>query len=86
MHTVEILEQACWAARQLGFEIRQEWLGGADGGACFYGGQKWLFIDLSLPALDQLDQVVTALREEPGLRSLQLSPSLASILGVRRAA
>ena len=27
MHTVELLEQACDVAEQLGYQTRQEWLG-----------------------------------------------------------
>ena len=31
MHTVELLDEAVQAARRLGYEVRQDWLGG-DGG------------------------------------------------------
>ena len=40
MHTVDLLEQACALAEQLGYRTRQEWLGGSGGGACEFGGRK----------------------------------------------
>jgi hypothetical protein len=61
MHTVELLEEALQTARSLGFTVRQEWLGGG-GGGCEIKGKRWLFVDLSLPAIEQLDQVLSAIR------------------------
>ena len=43
MHTVELLEEACELAAQLGYRTRHEWLGGTGGGACQFAGQKWIF-------------------------------------------
>lgn len=85
MHTVELLEQACDAAEQLGYRTRQEWLGGAGGGACEFAGKKWIFIDLAVSVFEQLEQVVTALRQDPGVYLLDLSPPLQQALGIRRA-
>src|SRR5262249_16658894 len=65
MHTVDALEQSIEFAQRLGYRIRQEWLGGSGGGACEFNGQKWLFVDLALNAAEQLEQVVTALKEDP---------------------
>ena len=48
MHTVEALEQALDLAQRLGYEVRQEWLGGNGGGGCELNGQKVLFLDLAL--------------------------------------
>ena len=83
MHTVELLEQAIATAQQLGYGIRQEWLGGIGGGACEFGGQKWIFIDLSLNAIEQLDQVSDALRADVAIHTIELSESMRKCLGVR---
>ena len=71
MHTVELLEEAVRLADSLGFLIRQEWLSGG-GGACELKGKRWLFVDLSLSPLEQLDQVLSAIRS---ISSDQLSMS-----------
>lgn len=83
MHTVELLEQAIAAAEKLGYSIRQEWLGGTGGGYCEFGGRKWVFIDLSLSNVEQLDQVAAALRQDSGLDTLQLSRPLRMLLDAR---
>ena len=86
MHTVDLLEEACGVAQQLGYRTRQEWLGGIGGGACEFGGQKWIFIDLALNAVEQLEQVAEALRQDPSIHVTPLSGHLGQLLGVRRAA
>ena len=80
MHTVELLEQALAAAGRLGFSIRHEWLGGSGGGYCEFGGKKWLFVDLALNNLEQLDQVLGALRQNSDLATLELSRPLRRVL------
>ena len=86
MHTIELLEQAFDVARELGYEIRQEWLGGDTGGACHFGGKKWIFVDLSLNTLEQLDQVTDALRGDPALYQVELPAALRSMMSFPRAA
>ncbi|MHB0955357.1 MAG: hypothetical protein ACYC6N_14395 [Pirellulaceae bacterium] len=86
MHTVELLEQACMLAEQLGYRTRQEWLGGTGGGACEFGGRKWIFVDLALSVVEQLEQVTEALRRDPGIYLIELSPALGQVLGIRKAA
>ena len=88
MLTVELLEEAIGTAEQLGYKIREECLGGVGGGSCEFGGRKWLFLDLALGASDQLDQVLSVLKEDPatGVVAAKLSPQLAWHLGLRRAA
>src|SRR5207302_122015 len=61
MHTIEKLERLKDVAERAGYTIRQEWLGGVAGGACQFAGRKWIFIDLSLSVIEQLDQVAAAL-------------------------
>ncbi len=86
MHTVELLDEACEVASQLGYRTRQEWLGGHGGGACEFAGQKWIFIDLALNAIEQLQQVTEALQRDPGIHLVSLSAPLRQLLGLRRAA
>ena len=86
MHTVELLEQAIGVAEQLGYQTRQEWLGGSGGGSCEFAGRKWIFIDLSLTAFEQLEQVVEALRQDPGIFVIPLSPTMRRLLDLPHAA
>ena len=86
MHTVEMLDRSLALAERMGYTIRQEWLGGTGGGACEYGGRKFLFIDLALTVVEQLDQVTTALRDDPALYTAETPASLRPLLGLRRAA
>jgi hypothetical protein len=86
MHTVELLEQACEVAQRLGYQTRQEWLGGTGGGACEFAGRKWIFIDLALSVCEQLEQVTDALRRDPGIYLMDLSSPMRHGLGIRSAA
>ena len=86
MHTVELLEQAIEVAERLGYGTRQEWLGGSGGGACEFAGKKWIFVDLALNAVEQLDQVVRSLRADPAIHTLDLSVEMCQLLDVRKAA
>jgi hypothetical protein len=87
MHSVEILEEACAAAQRLGYRIRQEWLDGAGGGDCEFGGTQWIFLDLSQTAPEQLETVLSVLRRDPRSESLSpISPSLLHLYRRRKAA
>ncbi len=86
MHTVELLEQAVSVAEQLGYKTRQEWLGGTGGGACEFAGRKWIFIDLALTAVEQLEQVTGALQNDPAIYLADLTPPMQRLLGIRRSA
>ncbi|MCA9247328.1 MAG: hypothetical protein KDA42_09445 [Planctomycetales bacterium] len=86
MHTVELLEQALSAARALGYQVRQDFLGGAGGGACEIKGQKWLFLDLAQDPRDHLDQVLDALRHEPAAETLALPATLQPLIRYRKSA
>ena len=86
MHTVELLELALAAAGTLGYRIREEWLGGSDGGSCEIGGQKWIFIDPALDASERLDLVTDALRHDPAVHNLPLHPELGNLLRLRKSA
>ena len=86
MHTVELLEEALGAARQLGYRIREEWLGGNGGGSCVLKGQKWLFVDLALDTAERLEQVTSALSTETAAAQLAMSDTLRSRVTLRRSA
>lgn len=86
MHTVELLEHAVHLAGRLGYELRQEWLGGAGGGGCELKGRKILFLDLSVGPGDQLDQVLDALRREADAVNLPMPYQLRDLLAPRKSA
>jgi hypothetical protein len=86
MHTVEMLDEAVQAARRLGYEVRQDWLGGNGGGHCLVRGRKWLLLDIAQTADEQLDVVAEALRGEVGAARAVRSPELAQRLNVRQVA
>ena len=86
MHTVEILEQMLGLAERLGYRIRHEWLGGNGGGACEFGGARWIFVDLALNTVEQLHQIAAALRADPAIYLTELSPEMQHLLEIRRAA
>lgn len=73
MHRVDILRELIGAARQLGYGVRQEWLDGVAGGGCSFGKRRWIFIDLSLPVEEQLEQVRSVLQEDTRLEMITLS-------------
>ena len=86
MHTVELLQEAVEAARRLGYEVRQDWLGGDGGGHCIVRGRKWLLLDVAQTADEQLDVVAEALRGESGASRHVTSRELAERLDVRSVA
>lgn len=86
MHTVELLNEAVEAARRLGYEVRQDWLGGNGGGHCLVRGRKWLLLDVAQTADEQLHVVADALRGEAGAKQVIKSAELAKRLVVRSAA
>jgi hypothetical protein len=83
MHTVELLHEAVDAARQLGYEVRQDWLGGDGGGHCIVRGRKWLLLDVAQSADEQLEIVADALRGETAAPRVVKSRELAERLDVR---
>ena len=86
MHTVEMLEHALDLAVRLGYSVRQECFAGNGGGACQLKGRKILFVDLDLDPAEQLDQVVTALQQEPITPTFPISRELGELLKVRKIA
>jgi hypothetical protein len=86
MHTVELLDEAVQTAKRLGYEVRQDWLGGNGGGHCLVRGRKWILLDVAQTAEERLDVVADALRGEAGASRAVKSPELLQRLQVRRAA
>ena len=86
MHTVELLEEAKAIAKSLGYGIRHEYLGGIAGGSCEIGGTKWIFIDLALNTIEQLEQVTDSLRDCPGVHLVSTSNDMRQLLGLRKSA
>jgi len=86
MHTVELLNEAVDTARRLGYEVRQDWLGGNGGGHCLVRGRKWLLLDMAQTADEQLHVVADALRGEADAAKVVKSKELVKRLEVRNAA
>ena len=86
MHTVELLEQALKVAGQLGYQVRQDFLGGSGGGGCEIKGQKWLFLDLAQDPSDHLEQVLEALRREPDADTIVMPGALKPLVRLRKSA
>ncbi|MHB8898213.1 MAG: hypothetical protein ACYC6Y_05660 [Thermoguttaceae bacterium] len=86
MHTVDLVKEATLLARSAGYRIRQECLGGALGGGCEFGGQKWIFLDVALGPVDQLAQIVEALRLDPEVAQRPMSDPLRMHLVTRKSA
>jgi hypothetical protein len=86
MHTVELLQEALEAARGLGYDVRQDWLGGDGGGHCLLRGRRMLLLDVAQSPDEQLDVVADALRGDSQMSTLKLSRSLAERLDYRAAA
>jgi hypothetical protein len=80
MHTVELLDEVMHVAREAGYRVRQEWLGGSRGGACEIKGQKWIFVDLADSPWDQLQQVCRVLAADDTSALPPASPRLQSML------
>ncbi len=86
MHTVELLDHALDLAARLGYQVRQEWLGGVGGGGCEVLGRKIIFLDLALGPMDQLDQVLETLRREVDAAVLPMPDQLRKLLVMRKSA
>lgn len=86
MLTVELLEQALAALRQLGIKTRLEWLDGQGGGECEFAGQKWLFLDLAHTPGEQLERALDCLTAQPQIHALRLAPDLDRVLNRRKCA
>ncbi len=85
MHTVELLDHALDLAQKLGYQIRQEWLGGEGGGSCVLKGCKLFFLDLALSPREQFEQLIDVLRHDPHAADLPMPKELHAQLAWRKA-
>jgi hypothetical protein len=85
MHTVELLALAVQVANEAGYQVREDWFGGTGGGACEFGGQKWIFLDLALNPREQLAQIRAGL-DGPRLAEIHLPAPLAQLWNYPKAA
>jgi hypothetical protein len=86
MSTIEQIDQLVEVARQLGYRVRYDYFGGTGGGVCEFSGNKWLFLDLALTSAEQLDQLVSALANEPLLSTVPMDDRTKQELSAKRAA
>ena len=86
MHTIERLERLKDLAERAGYTVRQEWLGGVAGGACQFAGRKWIFLDLSLSVIEQLEQMADALHGDPAVAAVSPAMPAPTRTPLRRAA
>lgn len=86
MSTIEQIEQLTDIAQQLGYRIRYDYFGGTGGGVCEFSGNKWLFMDLALTSAEQLDQLQSALANEPLLATVSLNDQIKRELDLKRVA
>jgi Spy/CpxP family protein refolding chaperone len=87
MNTTTMLAEALQLARECQYQIREEDLEGAGGGHCSFSGKKWLLLDITQSAQQQLEDTLDALRCEPKLRQHSISAPMATLLaGGKRAA
>lgn len=86
MHTAKLLAEAIDVARQLQYTVREEYLEGAGGGHCTFGGKKWLLLDVTQSVAEQLTDVADALRSDPSVWRHSMSVELGGMLQGRKAA
>lgn len=86
MHTVELYDRAKEFAAELGYHVREENLGGSGGGACTVAGRKCVFVDMTMTAAEQLEQIVRALDADPQSAVADRPSELVAIWPQRRMA
>jgi hypothetical protein len=86
MHTATLLAEAAELARRLEYTLREEYLDGAGGGHCSFGGRKWLLLDVTQSVDEQLSVITDALRTDDAVWRLPVSPQLAVMLKRKLAA
>ena len=86
MHTVELYESAKSFAESIGYQVREENLGGVGGGACEVAGKKCLFVDITLSSVDQFDELIAAISNDPATYTAEIPGELRSYFAMARAA
>jgi len=75
MSTIEKIDRLIGIAEKLGYRVRYDYFGGTGGGACEFSGKKFLFMDLALTSVEQLDRLQKTLAEDPLLATVSNGPS-----------
>ena len=86
MHTVELYAMTKSLASEMGYQIREEDLGGVGAGACLVAGRKCVFVDISSNTAEQLEQLSEAIANDPLIHTMNVPDALRGILKIRRAA
>lgn len=86
MGTVELYASVKRFAEELGYQVREENLGGVGGGACEVAGRKCLFVDIAFSSAQQLDEMIESLQRQPEIYSVAIPSELQPLFGIRRAA
>lgn len=79
VNAARLLSLALEAARESGYEVREEVLDGAGGGHCTIRGKKCLLLDMTQTHREQLNDVLDALRAE-NVQAAALHPLLGTLL------
>lgn len=69
--TLEQVESWLEIAKELGYRVRYDHFGGTGGGVCEFGGQKWIFMDISLNTFEQLEQLKDSIPGDPGYATVR---------------
>lgn len=67
--TIEQIDQLTKIAEATGYQVRHEYFGGTGGGVCEFGGKKFLFLDLALSSIEQLERLRRVLVDEGVFRA-----------------
>jgi len=86
MHTVELYDAMKSFAETLGYQVREENLGGIGGGPCEVAGRKCLFVDITLSSIERLDEVVRGIASDPMIHTANPPREIQELLELRRAA
>lgn len=86
MHTVELYDVMKAFAESLGYQVREENLGGIGGGPCEVAGRKCLFVDITLSSAERLDEVVRGISADPMIHNVHPPREVCELLGLSRAA
>lgn len=76
MYTVELYVTAKQLAESMGYQVREENLGGIGGGVCEVAGRKCVFVDIAMNSVEQFEQLIVALRQDPMIHTMPLPPAL----------
>ncbi|MCO6045636.1 hypothetical protein NG895_17195 [Aeoliella sp. ICT_H6.2] len=80
MTTGQLFDQAIAVAKQQGFEVRFEHLGGSGTGYCRVGERRWLVVDVAQPMEEQLEQLAAAIASEPIPNGVRIGDDLRQML------